>query len=425
MLEIHPPVYPLSREAFVASLATGHGRALIHAGRFGVEEFRSEILGASIKPMSYDIQVDGYREGWLATLCEAADLVGEIIVRKEAEDHIWQRCALLKQFFLNGRAEALPALYEMWSRHREGNDLPAVEELIELDGERGLRFVTGKLGELLATEDGFWVDGSELGMFDEVHGEGAAKSFLEREAVADPRIAGYLAGVARTLANPAPSQRRTSQQSVAEVIAEIRGATRRYPRFQRWGQKASEEDRRQVAELLGSADDPIVLAKVLSCFAGTGFPSFDPTLLGYLHHPDRDVRSEVVWALSHHDEEEVREAGLEAIRRGDGLDGLILLKSSARAEDVGEIFRAVEMPPGEDADFHSFVCATVRLLECNPAVGDVHLALWIYERSPCMHCRKSAVEIMIQRGFCPAWVVEECLYDGSEGVREIAAKGQT
>jgi hypothetical protein len=31
MFEIHPPDYPLNREAFVAALASGHGRAMIHA----------------------------------------------------------------------------------------------------------------------------------------------------------------------------------------------------------------------------------------------------------------------------------------------------------------------------------------------------------------------------------------------------------
>ena len=66
MFQIHPPIYPLGREAFVTALSTGHGRALIHAERFGVDEFRAEILGAAIQPLSYDTQVDGFREEWEA-----------------------------------------------------------------------------------------------------------------------------------------------------------------------------------------------------------------------------------------------------------------------------------------------------------------------------------------------------------------------
>ena len=189
MFQIHPPIYPLGREAFVTALSTGHGRALIHAERFGVDEFRAEILGAAIQPLSYDTQVDGFREEWLASLCEAAGLVEQIIARREADDHVGQRCALLHQFSINGYKEALPALYEMWGRHRKGRDLPGVEELIILDRERGLRFVACQLGELLSTEEGFWVDESELEIFDKVHGEGSAERFLRMEAAGEPRIA--------------------------------------------------------------------------------------------------------------------------------------------------------------------------------------------------------------------------------------------
>lgn len=424
MFEIHPPLYPLDRDAFIAALATGHGRALIHAGRFGVEEFQTEILGAAIEPMSYDTQVDGFREGWLASLCEAAGLVEQIIARREVDDHVWQRCALLHQFSLNGYGDALPALYDMWDLHRKGRDLPGVEELIKLDGERGLRFVACQLGKLLSSDEDFWVDESELEMFDEIHGAGQAESFLRVEAAKEPRIADYLTGVATTRTRWEGSEKRTFPQPVAEVVNGILTATRRFPRFQGWGRKTSEDDRRQIAAMLESLVDPVVLAKCLSCFAGTGFPSFDVKYLNYLDHPAPDVRSEAVCALSHHREEPVRKAGLEALRRGEGLDGLALLKRSALAGDAGEIFQALERLPGENEDFHSFVCAAVGILEENPAVGQVPLGLWIYERSPCMHCRKSAVEVMVGHGNCPSWVIEECLHDGSEALRKLVAGQQ-
>ncbi len=278
-----------------------------------------------------------------------------------------------------------------------------------------------QLGKLLATEEGFWVDGSELEIFDEIHGAGSAESFLRIEAANEPRIADYLTAVAATRTRWEGIERRTLTQPVAEVVNDILTATHRFPRFQGWGRKASEDDRRKVAELLGSVDDPVVLAKCLSCFAGTGFPTFDLKYLDHLRHPVPYVRTEAVSSLSHHPEGPVRDAGLDALRRGDWLDGLDLLRSSALAEDKAELFRALETLSGEDENFHSFVSAAVRILESNPAVGDVRIGLWIYERSPCMHCRGSAVEVLVQRGQCPSWVIEECLRDGSQSLRELAA----
>jgi hypothetical protein len=421
MFEIHPPDYPLNREAFVAALANGHGRALIHANRYGVKEFRTEILTAATRPAGYDTQVDGFGEWRLAKLCEAAGLVGEIIDRDDDDDDVWLRCALLKRFFLNGHAEGLPALYAMWSRHREGRDLPAVEELISLEGERGLLFVAAKMGELLAKDNGFWVYDAELWLFDQVHGAGAARRILDREALTDPRIGTFLAGVDTTLTRWSGMKESPRPRPVDEVMTEIRTATRRYPRLQIWGREAADDDRRQVAEFLGLVDDPVVLAKALSCFAGTGFPVFDPAFLAYLQHSDGDVRSEVVAALSHHAEAEVRTAGREAIRSGDGWTGLRLLRKAARAEDLGEIFRAVEMPPDEDVDIHSIVSALVDLLEDNLEVWDARLPLWVYERSPCMHCRGSAVKSMIRQDECPRWVAEECAFDAYERLRTMVA----
>lgn len=421
MFEIHPPLYPLDRDAFVVALATGHGRVLIHAERFGVDEFRSEILGAATEPAGFDTQVDGYGEWQLAKLCEAAGLVGEIIHRKVAGDDVWLRCALLKEFFLTGHAAALQALREMWDRHLDGNDLPAVEELIALDGERGLSFVAGKLGELLARGNGFWVDGHELEMFDEVHGTGAAESILKREAATDDRIAIYLAGVESTLALRSGMEKGISKKPVAEVTAEIRAATERFPRLQAWGRKASEGDRRQIAEILSVADDPRVVAKALSCFSGTGFPVFDPALLAYLEHPDLDVRSEAIAALSHHDEEEVRAAGLEAIRGGDGLTGLELLRKAARADDLGEILRTLHKAEAEHHDFHSHISAAVGMLQYNPEVWEIRLAMLIYERSPCRHCRGLVVTVMVRRGECPPWITEEAHFDASNGIRALLA----
>jgi hypothetical protein len=79
------------------------------------------------------------------------------------------------------------------------------------------------------------------------------------------------------------------------------------------------------------------------------------------------------------------------------------------------------MPLDKDLDLHSIVSALVKMLQENPVVWNVQLALWIYERSPCMHCRNSAVELMIRQDECPPWVAEECAFDAYEGLRKRVA----
>ncbi len=104
-----PPVYPLTREVFNRALTTGHGRVLIHAESFDLQDHRDDILDAVTTCRVYDPQVDGHREWWLARLCEAAGLVDTVIQLPPAGDarDLDQRCGLLKEFVLNGHAAAL------------------------------------------------------------------------------------------------------------------------------------------------------------------------------------------------------------------------------------------------------------------------------------------------------------------------------
>ena len=61
---IQPPVYPLCRSAFTLALTTGHGRALIRADYFDVDDFRDEFFEAATVCKVYDTADDGYREWW-------------------------------------------------------------------------------------------------------------------------------------------------------------------------------------------------------------------------------------------------------------------------------------------------------------------------------------------------------------------------
>ena len=93
MPDVAEPVYPLETAGFVRALATGHGRALIHAERFSSEDLREEILDASLFPKVYDAQCNGHGEAWLARLCGIAGLVDRVISETGGCNQL--RCAML------------------------------------------------------------------------------------------------------------------------------------------------------------------------------------------------------------------------------------------------------------------------------------------------------------------------------------------
>jgi hypothetical protein len=102
---------------------------------------------------------------------------------------------------------------------------------------------------------------------------------------------------------------------------------------------------------------------------------------------------------------------------------LELLRRNAASEDGPLLVNALGLFVFEDADDqHGVVSSLVNLLDDNGSVREVPLAVYVYEHSPCMHCREKAVRLMDQWGNCPAWVLEEGRHDASKAIRDLCLR---
>ena len=50
----------------------------------------------------------------------------------------------------------------------------------------------------------------------------------------------------------------------------------------------------------------------------------------------------------------------------------------------------------------------------------INCSFWIYENTPCAHCRKSILEILMDSKQITLDIVDECLYDSSCDIRALA-----
>lgn len=423
-LQIHPPTYPLSRDAFKLALTTGHGRALIHAENFNVSDYREEILEAATTCLVYDTQVDGFREWWLAQLCEAAGLIQTVInlPPDDSDRNREQRACLLKEFCLAGHSTALPQLYAMCRRLENSNDVEACSELIEVEGKKGLVFAARRLGEELLKDPDFWVSDWELWRFDDLYGDGCAKLILTEAALSDDAIRHYLQEAAAYEKEQSDAKQFLAPkelETVESVLQSINSATKRVGRLRRWGAKASQADREEVAKLLKTEFRTVVLVNALWCLSGTGLLVFDEALLRLVFHDDDDVRFLATQVFSHHGEEAVRLAGLALLERGDVHGGTELMRLSARTGDSGAILSSLpEIQTGDDR--HGIFCNLVDLIEMNEAIREPLIPLYVYEFSPCMHCRERAIESLIKWEACPQWLIEEAAKDASADIRKLS-----
>jgi hypothetical protein len=417
-LEIHPPAYPLSRDAFSRALITGHGRALIHAENFGTESDREEILKAATTCLVYDSQIDGYREWWLARLCNAAGLIGTMIDLPPvgSDEDRGQRAAVLKRFFEAGHETALSKLYEMCCFDEEGHEIAGCQELIDVDGERGLIFIAQRLGARLLQDPDYWVTDWELTFFDDLYGTGCGKAILSEAAAGDARVRIYLEKVLEAGEKPYAASGQEQIEPVERILEWIKSSPKREMRLRRWGRRATTEDRAEIVKLFGTESSPIVLTNALICFIGVGFPSFDEALLRLVFHEDDGVRFYACRAFAHHDEPQVRSAALALLHHGDLANGTEMLQLSGRSEDSAAILSTLARNhPGEEN--HEVLSNLIQLLEKNDAIREPRIPLYVYEFSPCMRCRERAVEALIQWGACPQWLLDEAAQDASVGIR--------
>ena len=425
MPEIAEPAYPLTKSAFTRALMTGHGRALIHAERCGTDQVRDEILNAALFSKVFDAQCNGLGEAWLARLCTMAGLVESIVSRNQGivRDDGWLRCALLKEFALQGHAAARLALREMCRFDEEINDLLGCREIAEVEGEEGWIFAIERIGERLLTDKEFWADFSLVRMLDERVGEGRAMEILDRESVGNPNVAAYRKAVVSWQTQRAARPDR-SPPSMDELIGKIPTSTKRIPRLSTFGKQASSDERRRIAALDHTKMSPISLENYLCCFQGSGFPEFRDEYLQLLSHPEERVRWGAHSALSHHEEPQVRQAAYEALARGEVAHFVKLLRRSGLAEDVEALLSAIRDPRNmsNDEEVHCVVGALSDVVRHNGNLHDSRLLVWIYENSPCRICRLDAVEIMVDRAILPGWIATECLSDAYEGIRDRVAK---
>lgn len=398
---------------------------MIHAERCGTDEVREEILDAALVPKVYDAQCNGFGEAWLARLCIMAGLVESIVSRNQGivRDDGWLRCALLKEFALQGNAAARSALREM-CRFDEGiNDLLGCVEIAEVDGEEGWIFAVDRIGERLLADKEFWADLSLVRMLDEKVGEGRAMEILDRESVGNPNVAAYRKAVV-SWQNQRAARPDRSTPTMDELIGKIPTSTKRIPRLSIFGKQASPDERRKIAALDHTKMSPISLENYLCCFQGSGFPEFRDEYLQLLSHPEKRVRWRAHSALSHHEEPQVRQAAYEALARDEVAHFVKLLRRSGLTEDTEPLLSAISDPRtmADDDEVHVVVGALLDLVRENVNLHDSRLVLWIYEKCPCRICRFRVVELMVDRAMLPQWIAAECLWDAYDDTREIAAK---
>lgn len=282
-----------------------------------------------------------------------------------------------------------------------------------------MAFVAIKLGQLILGDRAPAVDGTEFWSFDAEHGEGAALRVLEELSAASPPIRAYLTRV-REKASTGPTSSTRRRLAVDEQVAEILAAKRPLYGLGYWARDLDDDALLPIFRIALSHGESIVIENALRCLSGSRVLSFMPELWPLVRHSDVNVRLFAARAFGRHVDTSVRETGL-ALVADDMPTALELLRRNALPEDGNTLLKSLSYV--DDIHERHSLCSHVnQLLEDCSGVREPGLALYVYEHSPCRHCRASAVRHICAWDACPGWLLDEGCFDASEEIRELVAQ---
>jgi hypothetical protein len=164
---------------------------------------------------------------------------------------------------------------------------------------------------------------------------------------------------------------------------------------------------------------------LLKVFAERAMPEFDERLIGLCQHSDDRVRLSAFNALEELEHPLIREFAVAQLRAG-GFDSRLigLFVRNYEPGDEAMIFEALRLPDDE-LRRHTLMLDALKVVESQPEAECSPLGLLVYGESTCSQCRSFAVELLVDDGVAPAWLIEESRFDASSYCRKLALGSET
>ena len=435
---------PLSREAFRAALARGHGRALLHARAHPERVEDDTLLEAMLFDLAYDSQCSE-RATWVRELLDAVGerkpLLREFIRRAPklpARDNEWWdvnlRCELLLRMAKRDEPGAAEALRALVQPRRHSASTAGLPQILELDGEAGLLLACERA---LARVERGWSDtpnADPLEEWDRERGFGSARGILlaQPEGTAARRYADTV-DRPEPPRPPGPRPRRPRSGplagiSGAEAVARVREGQRLRDRWLAgWAAEAEPAELAEVAAAFAGEDKPDEVTRWLGFWSERTLPFVTDAFLAALSTPGLKGRGRLFVAAGGAIDARLRPM-TEEERTPDAVRDQSLCRFGARMreQDVAQALRlhaeAARPSSPEDDDPHPMSCTLIDLAGWNPGVDTSPLLLRVYERGACEIRRERAIEHLIRLGRLPHWLEEEIAQDASAGVRRIMGR---
>jgi hypothetical protein len=433
-------VQPLTRREFRRALERGHGRAIRHVAEHGTSGVRDLAIASTLHCFGFDPEIETSRASYQMQLIrysgERAFFRNCILEALRGTRDSWdarQLFDLVEIFARDGDAEAREAIYRKFDRMDFDEAWVGGEQIVRLDGTAGLLHVAQWVGRRIRENAAFRNDFGELDEIVERIGPTEVYEALEQAAGrGDADVSKYLEeAVAMEVLSPVwgidyPAMGYNDPHdptTLEELLQSIDSDRIPHPGpCRHFGCRASQAEIGIVLERLIGEENLDRVLRYLWVFSARELPGLHPRVIELALSQNRDVQIAALTALSHTSRPEVRELAIHLLKtRGPSIfrGAIGLLGKNYRNGDSALVHKALFVPTALE-DLFSMCRDTIELAEsCEDPAMRTCLA-WVYEVTPCAHCRHTALMRLLEWKAVPVDVLEECLFDSYDATRRAA-----
>lgn len=312
---------------------------------------------------------------------------------------------------------------EMAGKHSM-HDWLGAEELIELDGMAGVLDLAKVYGQRLQRDPTDVID--DICHFVNDAWQAEIDKTLSQQAEQDADVRAYwdFLQQSRLLKDEYRHRSQSHMLTFERILSDARNAVGQIPgHYTAFGRKATKEELEQVYNNLLSETDEAVKLRLLWVFRRIPMPNLDDRLIEWATGDDEPFREAAIAALAQLSDKRVHKlARLKMQNRellGADSEAIDLFIYNYDSPDAGLIFQALlSVEPTVD-EAHTLGYSITKLAEQNndPRLGDS--LKWVYENTPCTVCRYDAVLQLHGREQLSPSLIQECLFDASEEIRDF------
>jgi hypothetical protein len=410
---------------FFNSLKRGTGEAYLIARNNPTVDFSNYIIKGALKNFAYDGQSEGSRAKYiydLILLSTQQDKIRKAILKGLATERqdawtLTQLFNLAKIYAKQGNTEARKAIYKRFCKKVIfGTAWAGYDDIIELDGFEGLKYIAETFGKALEKNPDRWQDRSIIDSFQDDNKSINVMAELEREGKANKYIRLYLDSVNETEQNRKSYIRPTTNfQKLLEEVGSYR-----YSYIRLRHMKLSQEEIALIANCFLTEKEGPRKEQLLCIFSQHKFPfDYQPILKLAKRKPSSKLSEFAIDALKNIKAEDIRQFALDKIEQAKrpAVFTDILISNYKKGDHV--LLKSIVDKYRDEHIIENLAFSYVAIFKANATKECKEPLEALYNKMTCGIHRNHAVKILLANGVLSKKIKEEIKYDSYEEMREL------